>query len=444
MVEGTITTLGDQPLFPSKSIAYPMLDTSITDESFNFSPCGNSTDDSLGSPTSFPLTPQSLDWDQKDFSSVVMKSSMDSADLGLSNELMSAVPLYYDTAEIGLGVENAFKTNELENQKADPFSSLGDIEVPNTNEVLGMISSPFQETVDLNLGVGPSVLTRDFDPKEDSLGIMTDDSDPVLNFPPFDPLEYFSGAVNLEDTDADAFMAEIPMLSIDESMNIAEFTPSVTETNDMYNPENSYSNSGKKKKTEEAVSLSLKCKECPSIFKSKRNLNTHTRKNHPRSKKFGCTHCGTFFSANCNLNKHIKAVHYKIREHVCTVPNCEKRFTEANKLDKHIKNVHEQQREFTCDRPGCTSEKNQFSQQSDLKRHIDLVHLKLFRYICVTCKVDGKKSNFGRRSSLFQHLKRIHKLDAKRASYLLNAGKKLVDGKEWTKVAPAKHSVSIL
>lgn len=158
------------------------------------------------------------------------------------------------------------------------------------------------------------------------------------------------------------------------------------------------------------------CLQCNREFKTRNELRTHSRSEHPKRKQVSCEKCGARFSARCNMLKHVRSVHDRVKEHKCD--DCSKYFSEKNKLVKHINTVHKKERSFVCQIESC---KSKFSQNSDLTRHINTVHNKQCAYSCQACfRNNAKKFKFTRRSSLVQHLIRIHQHNKQSATELCN------------------------
>lgn len=82
-----------------------------------------------------------------------------------------------------------------------------------------------------------------------------------------------------------------------------------------------------------------------------------------------CEECGRTFDQIHKLNHHKR---YHDRRHVCTYPDCGKKFGTKTHLDRHINDKHEKKKGFHCTQDGCQYSKGgkSFPRKDNWRRHM--------------------------------------------------------------------------
>lgn len=88
-----------------------------------------------------------------------------------------------------------------------------------------------------------------------------------------------------------------------------------------------------------------KCQACDKVFKNRRLLNIHIRKDHLMEREFKCSECDMSFFRSTVLKKHM-VKHTGLRSLKCSV--CSKIFGRPKSLKEHMK-VHDDYRRFKCE-----------------------------------------------------------------------------------------------
>jgi uncharacterized Zn-finger protein len=83
----------------------------------------------------------------------------------------------------------------------------------------------------------------------------------------------------------------------------------------------------------------ISCELCPAKFTRIESLKNHRKTEHETPVLLKCF-CGKEFNLKHKLSTHINRVHNDIRNHVCTVANCKKRFFTPKELKSHVLKVH--------------------------------------------------------------------------------------------------------
>lgn len=148
------------------------------------------------------------------------------------------------------------------------------------------------------------------------------------------------------------------------------------------------------------------CDVCQKVCKSKSALGAHYKKIHKNPKKSMeleikhiCEFCGKVAKnphvlKNHMMYKHVDPSNY---EHVCTEPNCGKRFYLKKALEEHTLR-HKGIKNFAC--PNC---EQRFVTKNDMQKHINSIHLKIRKYCCQRCP-----ATFSNSEGLKRHFRSLH------------------------------------
>ena len=120
----------------------------------------------------------------------------------------------------------------------------------------------------------------------------------------------------------------------------------------------------------------INCPECPQMFYTNHDLNTHMKRKHV-DKNYLCTQCDFATKTNSNLKKHMEGVHgSQERNFSCHI--CGNDY----KTDKHLKDhleSHSIDKKYKCDHCG-----KAFAQKKYLQKHV-AIHEGKYRGHCNTC-----------------------------------------------------------
>ena len=100
---------------------------------------------------------------------------------------------------------------------------------------------------------------------------------------------------------------------------------------------------------EEEIKKLFQCQICNKLFTAKRNLSTHSKEIHLKSKVFTCDICKKSFTRPNLLKHHQEKVH-EGTIHLFQCLQCDQTFTQATKRKRHVLSVHEGQKPFLCEK----------------------------------------------------------------------------------------------
>ena len=123
----------------------------------------------------------------------------------------------------------------------------------------------------------------------------------------------------------------------------------------------------------------FQCHICKKLFTVKRNLGTHTKEVHLKSKVI-CDICKKSFTRPFELKCHQEKDHFGI------IPSfqclqCDWTFTQAFKRKRHVLSVHEGQKPFLCEK--CPKS---FTNKVNMLNHVKTIHEENVTYECALCK----------------------------------------------------------
>ena len=110
--------------------------------------------------------------------------------------------------------------------------------------------------------------------------------------------------------------------------------------------------------------MAFRCNECSSIFKQKKNLQQHMKKQHGL-KKYKCNYCNFHSDNQSNLKKHEKTKH---ENEVFNCDQCEYTTARKDKLRQHTRSKH-LDKNVRCEYCNFVTDRNE-----NLKRHHNLIH----------------------------------------------------------------------
>lgn len=157
------------------------------------------------------------------------------------------------------------------------------------------------------------------------------------------------------------------------------------------------------------VNRDFMCGTCGKCYSTNHGLKTHMSA-HSNIKPFQCQHCEMSFSQKSHMVRHVRVCHENIRDLICTVQGCNKRFPDQYRLRDHLR-CHTGEKPFWCEK--CNSS---FSTSAILKSHVKSQHLKLRNFTCQICFQD-----FTAKHSLDKHMERHtawEKMDVNSPSYV--------------------------
>ena len=88
----------------------------------------------------------------------------------------------------------------------------------------------------------------------------------------------------------------------------------------------------------------IKCKTCNIIVQNKKELKTHIKSIHPKTREVKCNDCNKVFQENWELELHM-IEHDKRKQFTCDI--CEKSFFLEWRLNKHMRN-HSNTKKICC------------------------------------------------------------------------------------------------
>lgn len=138
---------------------------------------------------------------------------------------------------------------------------------------------------------------------------------------------------------------------------------------------------------------------CNKSFSQKSNLTAHLLR-HTGVKNFHCDwpECGQQFATKANLEGHLKG-HQNVKLFACDWPGCTARYTVNSHLRFH-QLVHQEDKAVACDWPDCTY---RCHRRFDMKLHKLSVHNGAKNYVCQLCP-----KRYSRPSHLSVHVKKAH------------------------------------
>lgn len=110
------------------------------------------------------------------------------------------------------------------------------------------------------------------------------------------------------------------------------------------------------------------CQACHKVFKTRRTLNFHIKKDHMLEKPHKCTTCDKKFFAAYELKNHM-VLHSNLRPHQCSV--CKKTFRQKTSLKGHMR-IHDNDKRFKCEH--C---EQAYVQKNSLTYHLKSKHMNI-------------------------------------------------------------------
>ena len=135
--------------------------------------------------------------------------------------------------------------------------------------------------------------------------------------------------------------------------------------------------------------------DCNQAFKTNSDLKRHEL-THSSEKPFKCDECGQRFKSNGYLPKHKRFVHSKVRQFVCRINDCNKRFKTKSQLNSHTQ-IHSSEKPFKC-----TECDKRFKRLQNLNGH-KLIHSELKQF---KCNYNNCGKRFRLKSDLTKHIDR--------------------------------------
>ena len=117
------------------------------------------------------------------------------------------------------------------------------------------------------------------------------------------------------------------------------------------------------------------------------DLNRHISR-HLHKRQFVCNQCNKDFNHLTSLNDHKRYIHSNVRQFVCRITNCQKKF-KTNKDLNHHKRIHSSEKPFKC-----TECDKRFKRSQHLKDH-KLIHSEIKPF---KCYVNDCGKRFGMKS----------------------------------------------
>ena len=123
------------------------------------------------------------------------------------------------------------------------------------------------------------------------------------------------------------------------------------------------------------------CEFCSKAFKTRQEVQAHTKRIHEKIKNFKCNSCEKTFVTGAELRIHDRLIHLKTKFTKCEL--CHKEISSnLSNMKKHIRMVHERVKSHHK----CDICQKYFFSKTVLKTHKQSTHTDERNFECGTCK----------------------------------------------------------